>query len=278
MRLSLILLLLTSFFTSFSQDLSRIDSKFQWSDFELRDFDSTDLEKIFPIIQNLPFRNKADALNHLELFHLIDYNNDHKIDVLYNGWTGGEGEMLQIIKNTGSEYEISQTIYGAVKDLKIEDNKITEIEILDYACCAGYVDHLQLWQLNGYSQYSAVNDLALIVGTEIPSQTFDNPFKFEIKNEQYNMRIEPKIKELKENNNDFDPINEQNISASFTTGNTGTAIAQKEDDTGRVWWLVIMDQMPSNQFPMLFYEGNNDIYSYKPVGWISSRYVQKLEK
>ncbi len=278
MRLFLIFLFLTSFFISYSQDLSRIDSKFQWSNFELRDFDSTDLEKIFPIIQNLPFRTKSGALNHLELFHLIDYNNDHKIDVLYNGWTGGEGEMLQIIKNTGTKYEIEQTIYGAVKELKIEDNKIREIEILDYACCAGYVDHLQLWRKDGTTNFVGVNDLALIVGTHIPSDQFNNPIKFRVKSDRYNMRIEPEIKEMEENNAPFDPIDGQNISASFTTGNTGTAIAEAEDDTGRIWWLVIMDQMPSNQFPNLFYEGNNDIYSYKPVGWISSRYVEKLEE
>lgn len=277
MRLFLIVLFLISFSKGFSQDLSNLELEFNWSEVELRSFDSTDLERIFPVVKNVPFRTKSDALNHLDFFHLIDFNNDYKIDVLYNGWTGGEGEMLQIIKNNGSNFEIVQTIYGSVQDLQIENNEVTEIEILDYACCAGYVDHLQLWKKEGTTNFIGVNDLALIVGTYIPTDQFENPIKFRVINDRYNMRIEPEIKNLKENSNDFDPIEGQNISASFTTGDTGTAIAKKVDETGRVWWLVIMDTMPTPQFPKLFYEGNNDIFNYKPVGWISSRYVEKIE-
>ncbi|MEM9857312.1 MAG: hypothetical protein AAF843_08145 [Bacteroidota bacterium] len=244
----------------------------------MRSFDSTDLERVFPVVQNLPFRTKSDALNHLKFFHLVDYNNDYKIDVFYEGSTGGEGTMLHVIQNTGNNFEIVQTIYGSVQDIKVQNNKITEFQILDYACCAGYVDHLQLWSSKGTSKYSSVNDLALIVGTNIPSDQFDKPINFKITNERYNMRLEPEIKELGENDVPFNPIDGQNISASFTSGNTGTAIAQKEDETGRIWWLVIMDQMPNSEFPKLFYEGNNDIYNYKPVGWISSRYVEKIKK
>lgn len=277
MRLFLVAIFLISFSRGYSQDLSNLESEFSWAQVELRSFDSTDLERIFPVIKNLPFRTKSDALNHLDFFHLIDFNNDYRIDVLYNGWTGGEGEMLQIIENSGDKFEIIQTIYGSVQDLRFKNNKITEIEILDYACCAGYVDHLQLWKKDGTTNFIGVNDLALIVGTYIPSDQFENPIKFRVINDRYNMRIEPEIKNLKENSNDFDPIDGQNISASFTTGDTGTAIAKKVDETGRVWWLVIMDMMPNPQFPKLFYEGNNDIFSYKPVGWISSRYVEKIE-
>lgn len=278
MKPVIIFIFLISFYNSYSQNLSKLDSKFQWADYEYRAFDSSDIEKVFPVVENSPFRSKSDVLKHLDFFHLIDYNNDYKIDILYNGWTGGEGEMLQVIKNTGSDFEIVQTIFGSVKGIKIENNKITEIEILDFSCCGGYVDHLQLWTLNDSSQYAAVNDLALFVGTKIPSQTFDKPIKFEIKSERYNMRMWPEIGEIKENEAPFDPIDGQNISASFTIGDTGVAIAEKEDNNGRIWWLVIMDQMPSNEYPKLFYDGNNRIQKYKPVGWISSRYVERLGK
>ena len=277
MRLFLITIFLISYFKGVSQDLSNFESEFDWSEYELRSFDSTDLERIFPIVKNLPLRSKSDALNHLDYFHLIDFNNDYKMDIFYNGWTGGEGEMLQVIKNNGSNFEIIQTIYGSVQDLKIENNQVTEIEILDYACCAGYVDHFQLWKKDGTTNFVGINDLALIVGTPIPSDQFENPIRFRVKNDRYNMRVEPEIRELEENNASFDPIDGQNISASFTTGDTGTAIAKKVDETGRIWWFVIMDNMPHAEFPKLFYGGNNDIFRYKPVGWISSRYVDTIE-
>jgi hypothetical protein len=262
--------------TGFTQDISNLEKEFEWEKIEIRSFDSVDLEKIFPLIKNLPFRTKDEALEHLDFFHLVDYNNDLKIDIFYNGWTGGEGTMLQIIQNTGNGFKIVQTLFGTVKDLQTNNNCISTIEVLDYSCCAGYIDHLQSWSLDQITEkYVIKSDIAYVVGFKIPDKKFDMPIMFEIVNERYNMRTEPEIINIEPHSAPFDPIENQNISASFTTGDTGVAIAESTDSTGRIWWLVIMDNKPSTNYPTIFYEGNNDIFDYKTLGWISSRYIKK---
>jgi hypothetical protein len=122
-----------------------------------------------------------------------------------------------------------------------------------------------------------VNDLALI-DRAVPSDRLDRPVRFRISNDRYNMRTDPEILELNENEVLFTPIQGQHISATFVAGDTGTAVAESEDDTGRTWWLVIMNQMPDSQYPTIFYEGNNSTDFYRPVGWISSRFVEIMEE
>jgi len=105
-----------------------------------------------------------------------------------------------------------------------------------------------------------------------------NPVRFEIQNSPYNLRNSPEIiTGLKEDYYDYTPINEQNITASYKAGDKGTAYAESTDSTGRIWWLVVMDVKPTSG-ESLYYEGNNEFENYKPIGWISSRYVMRIEE
>lgn len=277
MRNIAIIILITCYSVSYSQDLSHIHNKdFQWSQVEVRPFNAADVENLRHLHDKyFSFIDSDNLPEYLPAFHLVDYDNDYDLDIFYHGWSGAESEILHIIENTGKTFEVVQSIWGAVKEVRYNNNRIEEIEVYDYACCAGYVNHLQLWKQDESSAYQVVNDLA-IIGIDLLTDRLDKPVRFQVINTKYNMRTQPEIRELRENEGPFTPIDGQNISATFVAGNTGTAIAEKEDNTGRIWWLVIMDHMPDTQYPTIFYPGNNETESYKPVGWISSRFVEVL--
>ena len=260
--------------SAFCQNIRNFETKFDWKTVEKKPFTEQDLANLFPTIKDQPFRTLEAAKNSLSLFHFVDYNNDGEDDIFYNGWSGGEGTMLLVITSTGT-YKIDQYFSGRVQNIKMDNGNIKSIEILDYSCCAGYVDHLQLLNFdNSTNQFLKVNDYAIITGTPIPTDFFE-PIKFSITNEFYNLRTDPEIQKMKNGTVPFDPIKEQNISAVYTAGDTGTAIAAKTDSTGRIWWFVIMDDKPISE--TIFYDGNNDFETYQPVGWLSSRFVKKVE-
>jgi hypothetical protein len=88
------------------------------------------------------------------------------------------------------------------------------------------------------------------------------------------LRVQPEINNSY-NNLPEDEIIDGNTAAIFPIDSRGFAIAEETDDTGRVWWFVIMENneslIKSNLYP-----GNNKVMGYRTLGWMSSRYVRKL--
>jgi hypothetical protein len=96
------------------------------------------------------------------------------------------------------------------------------------------------------------------------------PTKFEITNNTYFIRDAPKIDNETENGR-FET--KGNSIGQFIKGQKGIAYKSRVDSTGRVWWLMESEPLDSlrNSY---FYKDNDAKSSY--VGWISSRYVKKL--
>ncbi len=278
MKYTLFLFCLIVVLNCFSQGLSHFDeaNTFNWEDNGFQSIDDTTLKSIFPIIINRPFRELSSAMNARANYHFVDLNLDGVDEIIYNGWTGGEGEMVLIIKrNSDQSYELSQTLFGKIVDLTIDDHQY-QMVLLDYACCAGHVDHLIRLGLNRNSgQYEIIDDLAKVHGTYFNFSSFE-PIRFEVEREIYHLRFSPKIEiELNPDDYPYELIQNQNIIAVYEKGSTGTAIGKKSDQTGRIWWLVIMDNIPSTE-ATLFYSGNNKNNDYRCVGWMSSRFLKVI--
>jgi hypothetical protein len=67
-------------------------------------------------------------------------------------------------------------------------------------------------------------------------------------------------------------LNDFHFLAIYSKGSTGTAIAKHIDQSGRLWWFVVMDhyKKPSRS---LFAPRNHNMISYKSTGWMSSRFL-----
>lgn len=261
--------------TGFSQEILEYNYKYSynWKQEGFQTIGEKSFQTIFPTIQHLPWHDLETAFENIDKYHLIDIDNDNVDEIIYNGYSGSEGEMVLILKQIDNKYSIIQTFFGRIVNIE-KENDFQNLTVLDYSCCGGYVDHIQFFKYDAdLNNYIIGRDLAKL---EIMADdaSYVKPIKFEVVRDQYNLRFNPKIvPNLNSANYDFDLIQNQNISAIYSKGATGTAIAENIDETGRIWWLVIMND--NYLIQSIFYEGNNECYSYQLIGWMSSKYLKR---
>lgn len=97
--------------------------------------------------------------------------------------------------------------------------------------------------------------------------------RFVVRNDKYKLREQPVIDDKHdEQESDFEgmPIY-GNALAEFGKGSKGEAIAEKPDETGRVWWFVIMDGDAKVEYDRFY----GDQKASK-AGWMSSRFLEVL--
>jgi hypothetical protein len=212
-----------------------------------------------------------------DAFHVIDVNNDGLDDFIYTGSTGGEGNEVAVVLNTGKSFNIIFKQLQHIVKLELKDNKLFRLYLLDDGCCADYVDFYQVYQANYKAdtlQFDLVYLSSAITGTEFPKRYLKTPIRFKVLNDNYKMRENPFIDDTLKNGipgveflgNSIDTLNK---------GTTGRAIAAKTDRTGRVWWFAEIDTTHTDH-GNLFYEhsGFNSSAATK-MGWISSRFVKQ---
>ncbi|MDO5968457.1 hypothetical protein Q4Q35_01425 [Flavivirga aquimarina] len=279
MKATLYIISLVISTSCFGQDFKYFDfkSKFDWSQIETDKVTTNLLESNYDFLKGNPYPELEYILENMDKYHLFDINNDNINELIFNGWNGGEGEMVVIYKLIGEHYEENQNFFGRIVDIIQTEPNQTKLMIYDYACCGGYVDNIETFNYNSKKQqFEIVNSVAKIDLTTIPTDLI-KPIKFEIRNTPYNLRYLPEIAAgPKDGEYDFNAIQGQNIAAIYKTGDTGTVYAESKDSTGRVWWFVVMDSKPDSG-ETLYYDGNNHIEDYKPIGWLSSRYVEIID-
>ncbi|MCU4162985.1 hypothetical protein [Carboxylicivirga caseinilyticus] len=274
--LSLFLFLIT--LTIKAQDLKYFNRsiEFNWETHGFNAIDMDQLKQLSFFKEHYDFIYEEHWAKNIGMFHSKDIDQDGWTDIIYNGWNGGEGEMLVILMNDQGQYRITQSFIGHVVEWMDTLNG-SVIKLFDYGCCGAWVDHLvTIKYCKEKEQFNIVDDIANMVVID-STLKYMNPIRFEIQNETYNLRYAPDIEiGIPEGDTPFDVIDGQNISAVYYKGDQGTALASKEDSTGRVWWLVIMDKAPTGE--TILYPGSDEYDNYRPIGWFSSRYLKKTNK
>ncbi len=277
MKYTIILLMILSSLITNGQDLKYFESSsnFDWEAHGFETIDQEKLAKLSFLKEQFNFIYDEHWEKSIGLFHSKDINQDGWADIVYNGWNGGEGEMVLIIINDQGQYNVTHNFIGTIVEWK-DSNQGPAFKLLDYGCCGGWVDHLVTVKYSKETQqFDIVDDVANMVVIDSALNYMD-PIRFEIINNKYNLRYTPEIETgIHKDDTPFDAINGQNISAVYAKGVKGTALASTVDSTGRVWWLVIMDNAPVGE--TLFYQGNDEYPNYRPVSWMSSRYVKVLD-
>lgn len=218
--------------------------------------------------------------NNLINFHFIDYNFDGVLDIIYSGDAGTEIKRTLIFE-LGEDGYYSKTFdkFGHLISLYSTNIGLPPYSLIlkEEACCGGtsiVYENYQPVNLNGKLELQASTKFSSIVSTYFPAYFFDQPVLFEVKIELYCLRLNPTVDN--ETSNEELHIN-GNIIAEYTTGSKGYAIAEKQDETGRVWWFVLMINNNKPQ-KSIFDVGSNNENKYYSLGWMSSRYLEKLSK
>lgn len=210
-------------------------------------------------------------------FHLVDFDADGLTDVLFYGYTGSESKDVIFFRNTGKQYKEVFSVLGKLVYINpFKPFEPLSFAIVQYGCCASINDVFEFYtptNIGSEFGFELTNKIAHIQGMEFPINGFINPVAFKTINPEYTMRIKPIINNGEPYHPDY-PM-PGNTMAIYPPGSVGTAIAEKTDGTGRIWYFAIMR---NNIEPIkhILFKGYNNDQPYFTMGWISSRYVEKL--
>jgi hypothetical protein len=210
--------------------------------------------------------------------HVIDFNNDRLDDLIFDGWSGGEPRLISIFINNGKSFDKVFTDYQGIHKMIFQDNKVSKLYIQDWGCCCEYIVRNKIYSVNNNSKLpkiQLINQLQYIERTEFPVKYFDKPIKFEVSNNNYKIRFSPVIDDTTEVGY-CGELRNGNWLGKIKSGTLGYALSEKSDTTGRIWWFVAI--VPDSQLSeSLYFDIKEESKSYK-LGWISSRYVKRIEE
>ncbi len=216
----------------------------------------------------------------VENCRVLDINNDGNDDVIYTGSTGGEGRKIVIFLNINSTFKKVFEQTGFTVKLDFREKKIWRIYISDQGCCDDWMDFNWIYELD-YTHNTPEFKVAYLTGNVddnfFPQKYFKNPVYFEVLNNDYKVRNSPVINDIDDKRGGYGGTHfiGNNID-TLKRGTKGRAIAAQTDNTGRVWWLVEIDR-DYNEYGNLFHRPLEDsIHKASRMGWISSRFVKKI--
>jgi hypothetical protein len=172
---------------------------------------------------------------------------------------------------------------GIVK-LSWQSARLSQIFIRDWGCCDDYLEFHKIYGVK-YDQKSMPTFQQVYQGVAIysgypsilPETVFDTPFRFEVLNQGYNVRIAPVKDDSSfqhwDNNGENQKKGSGNSIGRLAKGSKGIALAKSADNNGRVWLYVEIDEeyLPKNNIIYL-----SDKFPTKLTGWISDRFVKIL--
>ena len=217
--------------------------------------------------QNLKLRDYTTA---------IDLNNDGLLDVVYSGTSGGEPNIVYFFLQKDSGFEQIFEVMQAIKKVIWEGELLSQVYTSDWGCCATIHLINSVYNVTYDQQNKPVfkkKFQSIEVNNELtkPKNFFTDPIEFVVDNEGYKLRLNPEI----DDHTEYHWLEiTGNTFATLKQGTNGTALASRTDKTGRIWWYVAIDFDKNVQNCILH---TPDDYPTRVIGWISSRYVTKIE-
>jgi hypothetical protein len=214
--------------------------------------------------------------------HFVSLNGDNLPDVIYKGWSGGEGAFVDFFINEKKKFRKAFSTYQELLELQYTAGKVSSFVVYDPGCCDPTVEFERQYSVDSLFHCKLTRQRGIIVGSSIresgytyPDGFFDQPIRFKTINPNYALRYAPEISMKVPTYVDFDSRDSSrgNIMAEYPSGFQGVAWAYKKDATGREWWLVEMEPAFHLEFNR-FWDLDDEYTHY--YGWMSSRFVERL--
>ena len=212
--------------------------------------------------------------------HIIDFNGDGLDDIIFDGESGSEAREISIFINIGRSFSKIFTEYQEIYKMVIENGRVHKLYIRDEGCCCEYIGISKIYCVDYSRTFPEINLISKMEylnhgyegDREYPSHYFDKPVKFEVLNNQYNIRFSPVMDDTTQIHYCGEPRNGNSL-GKIKSGSIGYALAEKVDATGRVWWFVALE--PQSKIYESIY--NETIDTYK-LGWISNKFVKEIKE
>ncbi|WP_340153375.1 hypothetical protein [uncultured Marivirga sp.] len=219
----------------------------------------------------------ARGANSWDYTRAVDLNNDGLQDVVFDGPSGGEPNIVYFFIQTNSGFEQVFEVMQGISKVTWKDELLSQVITSDWGCCASIHLTHTIYNVNYDNQNRPVFTKAfqsIEVRDELtkPKEYLSDPIRFTVNNQGYKLRLEPAINDTTEYH--WLDIT-GNTFANLKAGTVGTALAEQTDETGRIWWYVAINFDTNVQNCIL---NTTDEFPTKVISWISSRYVTKNEE
>jgi hypothetical protein len=210
-------------------------------------------------------------------FYKYDFSGDGIDDLIFISYCGGEEYRNYFWVKKDKKYYYSGLAMGTlVKLYRTQDSKALSVVTRGGFCCLGYIGFINLYtpqidnQIITYKLEKSVREVGHIT---LPEKRMPTK-RFIVKNDKYKLREQPVINDkydAYESDFEHKPVY-GNTLAEFSKGSKGEAIAEKSDETGRVWWFVIMDPDARAEYNRFYGD-----QTASKAGWMSSRFLEVLK-
>lgn len=265
-----VIILLFLLFLNPIQTFSQVfieEIKVEWESLEISHSDSIK-NKLLGMHPDLIKANKDISEIQKGFTHVVNLNNDSLPDVIIY-WTDFYNEnLLEIYTNKGDSLSLRLREHGQItrieKGLPTSPLQISMNEV-KYSSQPFLAEYKEITFFADPDEIK-VTKVDYYEDTEFPDDLKFHTL-FEVSQPKYRLRKSPKI-------------DNKNVIQELTQGDRGIALAEKEDETGRTWWFVkVFNNIDksSSDFYYINLEEPNRI-SNQCFGWISSRFVKKIEE
>ena len=207
-----------------------------------------------------------DSAEYYSFFRAAYLNNDTLVDFVYYGPSSGEPFMTTLYLNRGDELKEIMSGMGSIRQYeKPFPDSPTLMHFVEWGCCDDPHNIYQLWSLVN-NKVTEGEKYHFLEKTTFP-KNIKYSFSIRVQNTPYTLRATPKI------------INEEfhyhydkgNIVAEYSEGDIGHVLSSSTDETGRVWYFVVMEEQSK-----VGYHNYSIFRDAKWMGWMSNRYVEVL--
>ena len=221
-----------------------------------------------------PYRKYWEYEKIKDYFHPAHLNTDGKLDFIYSGASGAEGNILRFFLNQGDTLKEMNHVWGTVNSWTIRDQSIFQALIWNKPCCGDFVYRAHSIMGACYEDSVGISYLKYLLmheATQLPEVFLETPILFEVENDPYHLRLTPAI----DSSTYYFPMDTNtNVYHSYHSGDKGMALAETTDRTGRVWWYVEM--APVDHFTQKDSDNSDNQNLPYLRGWMSSRFLKRL--
>jgi hypothetical protein len=183
--------------------------------------------------------------------------------------------------NIDNRFKHAVSFGGQIQFVKLEGGLPIEWYIREEGCCADFKAHNRILKMTTQKDHISFDTVwHSIEGfyTKLikPKKYYAVPFQIEVQYEGYNLRSGPEVINQEVNLEQTEVPGYRtsgNIIAKLKKGSSGWVIASEIDDTGRLWYLVVMDSgLDFEEFMGIVDDYDNQ--TFNAIGWLSSRFIK----
>jgi hypothetical protein len=223
-------------------------------------------------------------------FHFVDFSGDGTVDVIYdgawyvrneNGFGAREGHHFKLYQVIGGRAVEVMDHHGTVQRIwKGAAGQPVSFRTVHYGCCSDpswSIEYFRPARSGDTVRFERRHGVLGRAEMEIPTRFMAAPRRFTVANDGYLLRGSPRVQDTKagEFAEWYEWDERGNVMAEYGRGARGTAMAERTDSTGRVWWFVRMDGATpprAAQFDAPVDHGDR-VRPIDRLGWMSSRFL-----